>query len=142
MSKLPTLPKPPKGVQLVLKCPESVLFIDLSFRGNLSSVFRRVYGIDYSPAYVVYDTIEKWRDFTSNTFNLQLSQKLKPDEVAQKFITTTARTARQLVRTAQIVSSPTRWRSSHLRQDLLEDLNAYWNAYEDHTTCLHSFWDV
>jgi len=143
MSSLPPLPKPPTGVAYALTVPQSVLFADLSLRGSLPSVFRRIFGIEYAPAYIVVDDGAMWWDFSSNDpFNRQLSSELKPDEVAQKFITVTARTARNLVRTAQIVSSPARWRGSHLGQDLLEDLNAYWDAYEDHMSSLYTFWNV
>jgi len=143
MSTLPTLPNPPAGVVLAVKVPSSVLYRDLSFRGNLSSTFRRVYGIDYAPTYVAYNAVQMWWDISGDSpFNRHLSPELKPDVVAQKFITITARNARQLVRTAQIVSSPSRWRHSHLHQDLLEDLNIYWDAYEDHMTCLYAFWNV
>jgi len=142
MSTLPILPKPPEGVQLGLKCPQSVLFLDLTFRGNLAPVFRRVYGIDYSPAYIAYDATEKSWDFTNNEFNRHISPELDAEKVAQKFITTTHRTAKQLIRIAQIVSSPTRWRKSHIRQDLLEDLNLYWDTYEEHTICSYVFWAV
>jgi phosphoenolpyruvate synthase/pyruvate phosphate dikinase len=143
MSVLPALPKPPEGVSFVLTIHQSVLYADLSFRGSLPTVFSRVYGIDYAPAYILYNATEKWFDLSENDpFTRLLSPKLKSDEVAQKYISTTARTARQLVRIAQIVSSPTRWRSSHLRKDLLEDFNMYWDAYEDHMTCLHTFWHV
>jgi len=143
MSKLLPLPKPPKGVTFNLKCPSSVLYRDLSFHGNSSNVFRRVYGFDYSMDYVVYDAAElRWDISYNNPFNCLLSPELNAVEVAQKFITTTSRNARQLVHTAQIVSSPTRWRKSHLKKDLLEDLNLYWDAYENHTTCLYPFWGV
>jgi len=143
MSQLPTLPKPPKGVTHALTCHHSVLSTDQFIRGCLPFVYHRVFGFDYSPTYYVYDDGAIRWDFSSDdSFTRQLSPDLNPDEVAQTFITTTARTARRLVRTAQIVSSPTRWQSSHFRQDLLEDLNTLWDAYEDHTTCLPTFWSV
>lgn len=142
MSKLPVLPNPPKGVQLGLKCPQAVLFLDLTFRGNLAPVFQKVYGINYSPSYIAYDATEKSWDFTNNEFNRYISPELNAEKVAQKFITTTHRTAKQLIRIAQIVSSPSRWRKSHIKQDLLEDLNLYWNTYEEHTICSYVFWAV
>jgi phosphoenolpyruvate synthase/pyruvate phosphate dikinase len=140
---LPILPKLPENLDLALTYPQSVLCTDLSFRGNLPPVFQKVYGIDYSPEYVVYDAMKQYWDLSGTVqFNRQLCPDLKPDIVAQKSITITAHTARQLVRTAQIVSSPTRWRKSHIRQDLLEDLNIFWDAYEEHMTCLYTFWNV
>ena len=143
MSQLPPIPKPPKGVEYTLTSSCSVLFRNLLLRGLLLSKFRKVYGINYTQAYYLADNGSVYWDFSDDDqFNRLLSPQLKPDEVAQKFITVTARTARQLVRTAQIVSSPTRWHSSRLRQDLLEDLNAFWDAYEDHMTCLPTFWNV
>jgi phosphoenolpyruvate synthase/pyruvate phosphate dikinase len=143
MSTLPSLPKHLEGVANALTCPQSVLFTNLSLRGNLPSVFQRIFGIDYAPDYIVYNGGAMRWDFSDNDpFNRRLSPELKPDVVAQKFITTTARTSRRLVRTAQVVSSPARWRKSHLKQDLLEDLNAYWNAYEDHLSSLYKFWNV
>ena len=154
MSNLPILPKPPEGVQLGLKCPQSVLYNDLGFRGCLPSGFRRVYGIDHAFTYIAIDGGVKSLDLTNSEFMRKLSPELKADVVAQKYITTTARNIRQLIRTAQIVSSPTRWRceppgwltphwqKSHLRQDLLDDLNLYWDAYEDHAICMYLFWGV
>ena len=143
MSLLPTVPPPPEGVTFNHNILQSVLFNDLGFRGNRSSIFRRVYGIAYSPAYVLYDDTAKWWDISiDNPFSRLLSPELKPDIVAQKYITTTARTARQLVRIAQIVSSPIRWRKHQLKQDLMEDLNSLWDAYEEHMTCLYTFWNV
>ena len=142
MSALPILPKPPKGVQLGLKCPQSVLYIDLGFRGCTAPAFRRIYGIDFAFDYIVYDSSEKCFNLVNSEFNRQLSPELKPDVVAQKYITVTAQNIRKLIRTAQTVSSPTRWRSSHLRQDLLEDLNAYWDAYEDHCASMYLFFGV
>jgi len=122
--------------------PQSVLSTDLGYRGNLPSVYQKIYGIDYYPSYIVFDDSAKFRNITSNEFNRKVSQELDAVEVAQKFITTTARTARRLIRTAQIISSPARLRVSHIRQDLLEDLNIYWNAYEEHSPSMYSFWDV
>jgi len=142
VSGLPPLPKPPEGVQLVLKCLQSVLNSDLSFRGNRASVFRRIYGIDFAFEYFVYNCGEKYFDSTSDRFCKQLSTELNPDVVAQKYITAMGRNARKLIRTAQIVSSPTRWRKSYLRQDLLEDLTSYWDAYEEHSTAMPTFWIV
>jgi phosphohistidine swiveling domain-containing protein len=142
MSKLPTLPKAPKGVQLGLKCPQSVLYMDLGLRGCLTSAFRRIYGVDHAYNYIVYDSSEKSFDLDNHEFHRRLSPELKADVVAQKYLTTSMRNARKLIRTAQIVSSPARWRSSHLRQDLMEDLNAYWDAYEDHTNTMYVFWGL
>lgn len=142
MSTLQTLPKPPKGVQLGLKCPQSVLYIDLGFRGCTSSAFRRNYGINFAFDYIVYDCAEKCFNLVNSEFNRQLSPELKPEEVAQKYITVTSRNIRRLVRTAQTVSSPTRWRSFHLQKDLLEDLNMYWDAYEDHAASMYLFFGV
>jgi phosphoenolpyruvate synthase/pyruvate phosphate dikinase len=143
MSTLPVLPKPPEGVAYALTVPQSVLFADLSLLGSLPSVFRRVFGIDYAPTYIVVDDGAMRWDFSENDpFNRQLSIDLKPTEVAQKFITVTARTARRLVRTTKIVASPTRWRISHIGKDLLDDLNIYWDAYEDHMASLYTFWNV
>jgi len=143
MSRLSSLPKPPTGVAYALTVPQSVLFADLSLRGSFPTVFRKVFGVDYAPRYIVVDDGAMWWDFSdSDPFNQLLSPKLKPDEVAQKFITVTARTARKLVRTAQIVSCPSRWRKSHLGKDLLEDLNAFWDAYEEHMASLYTFWNV
>ena len=142
MSTLPTYPAPPKGVQLGLKCPQSVLYMDLTLRGSIEPVFRRNYGINHAFKYIIYDSIEKCFDFTSDELMRKLSPELKADVIAQKFITITERNVRRLIRTAQIVSSPTRWRKSHIRQDLLEDLNAYWDAYEDHANAMYVFWGV
>ena len=142
MSTLPALPKAPEGVQLGLKCPQSVLYMDLGLRGCLAPAFRRIYGVDHSYSYIVYNSSEKSFDLDNHEFHRQLGPELKADVVAQKYITTSMRNARRLIRTAQIVSSPTRWRSSHLRQDLLEDLNAYWDAYEDHANAMYVFWGV
>jgi phosphoenolpyruvate synthase/pyruvate phosphate dikinase len=143
LNTLPSLPKPLEGVAYALTVPQSVLFADLSFRGCLSSVFQRIFGINYEPNYIVVDDgAMRWDYSNGDPFNKQLSSELEPVEVAQKFITVTARTARRLIRTAQIVSSPSRWRNSHLKQDLLEDLDAFWNAYEDHMSSLYTFWNV
>jgi len=140
---LPILPKPPEGVAYALTVPQSVLFADLSLLGSLPSVFRRVFGIDYAPTYIVVDDGAMRWDFSENDpFNRQLCAELDPATIAQKFITVTARTARKLVRTTQIVSSSTRWRDSHIGKDLLADLDAYWDAYEDHMASLYTFWNV
>jgi len=143
MSNLPTLPKHLEGVSNALTCPQSVLFTDLSLRGNLSSVFCRIFGIEYAPDYIVYNGGAMRWDFSDNDpFNRCLSPELKPDVVAQRFITSTARTSRRLVRTAQAVSHPARWRKSNFKEDLLKDLNVYWDAYEDHLSSLYKFWNV
>ena len=143
MSTLPVLPNPPEGVAYALTVPQSVLFADLSLRGSLPPVFHRVFGIDYAPAYIVVDNgAMRWNFSESDPFNKLLNPELIPDEVAQKFITVTARTARCLIRTAQIVSSPSRWRKSHIEKDLLEDFNSFWDAYENHMTSLYTFWNV
>lgn len=142
MVLLKSLPKPPEEVKFGLKCPQSVLYIDLGFRGCLAPTFRRIYGIEYAIKCIVYDSTEKYFTFTDNEFNRQLSPDLKADVIAEKYIATTARNARKLIRTANIVSSPTRWRTSHLKEDLLEDLNAYWDAYEDHANSMYVFWGV
>ena len=141
--ELQTLPKHLEVDTNALTCPQSVLFTDLSLRGNFKSVFSRIWGIDYAPDYIVYNSGGMRWDFTdSDPFNRCLNSDLKPDAVAQKFITVTARTSRRLVRTAQILASDARWRKSNLKQDLLEDLNTYWNAYEDHLSSLYKFWNV
>jgi|GEM_PF-3509370 len=142
MSNLLPLPKAPEGVQLGLKCPQSVLYIDLGLRGCTAAGFRRIYGVDHEFKYISMDDGVKCFDLTNSEFIRKLSPELKADIVAQKFITTMSRNIRKLVRTAQIVSSPTRWRGSHLRQDLLEDLNTYWDAYEDHANCMYLFWGI
>jgi len=143
MSLLPKLPKAPDGVTFGMSIRQSVLYNDLGFRGNRSIAFRRVYGIDYSPAYISCDNNAKsWDRSKDNNFNRQLCFELNPEVIAQKFISTTARTARQLVRIAMIVSSTMRWRKNHIKEDLLEDLNVFWDAYEDHMTCLYTFWNV
>ena len=142
MSDLLPLPKPPEGIQLGLKCPQSVLYIDLGLRGCTAPAFRRLYGVDHAFNYISMDDGIKSFNLTNSEFMQKLSPELKADVIAQKFITTMARNIRKLVRTAQIVSSPTRWRSSHFRQDLLEDLNAYWDAYEDHANCMYLFWGI
>jgi len=109
----------------------------------LRPVFSRIFGIDYAPGYIVYNGGAMRWDFSDNDpFNMCLNPELKPDIVAQRFITSTARTSRRLVRTAQMVSSPSRWRKSYLKQDLLLDLNSYWDAYEDHLSHLYKFWNV
>ena len=79
MSQLPPLPKPPEGVKYLLTCSQSVLFTDLLLRGNGPSVYRRVYGIDYTYSYYVYDGGEIRHDFPSN-FKRHLSSELKPDK--------------------------------------------------------------
>lgn len=143
MSSLPTLPKHLEGVTNALTCPQSVLFTNLSLRGNVRSVFDRIFGIDYAPDYIVYNGGAMRWDFSDNDpFNKCLSPDLKPDVVAQRFISSTGRTSRRLVRTAQMVSSPSRWRESHFKQDLLADMNLYWDAYEDHLSHLYKFWNV
>lgn len=143
MTSLPALPKAPQGVAYALTVPQSVLFADLSLRGSLPSVFSRVFGIDYAPGYIVVDDGAMLWDFSDgDPFNRLLSTELSPVEVAQVFITTTARTSRRLTRTARIVSSPTRWRADRLGEDLLEDLSLYWDAYEEHMSSLYTFWNV
>jgi phosphoenolpyruvate synthase/pyruvate phosphate dikinase len=143
MANLPVLPKHLEGVSNALTCPQSVLFTDLSLRGNLKPVFQRIHGIVHLPEYIVYNGGAMRWDFSDNDpFTKLLSPELDPVVVAQKFITTTGRTSRRLVRTAQMVSTPTRWRSTHLNEDLLTDLKIYWDAYEDHLSCLYKFWNV
>jgi len=143
MSKLHALPKHLEGVSNALTCPQSVLFTNLSLRGNLKSVFKRIFGIDHAPEYIVYNGGAMRWDFSDNDpFTRCLDSELRADVVAQKFITSTARTSRRLVRTAQMVANPSRWRKSNLKEDLLDDLNSYWDAYEDHLSSLYKFWNV
>ena len=66
MSKLLPLPKPPKGVTLGLKCPQSVLYVNLTMRASLAPVYLRLYGIDHTISYNVYDNGEKCWDYKNN----------------------------------------------------------------------------
>jgi phosphohistidine swiveling domain-containing protein len=122
------------------------MFADLSLRGSKRSVFRATFGIDYEPEYIAIDRggAMSWNFSPSDPFVAALSgsSPASPHAVAERFIETMGRTSRFLTRTAQIVAAPSRRRSSQLRSDLLEDLTAFWDAYEAHMSSLFTFWNV
>lgn len=138
------LPEPPPDVRYALTVPQSVTFADLSLRGSTRGVFRRALDIDYEPLYIAIDNgAMSWNFTPSDPFVGALSpgSDVDPTRVAQRFIELMGRTSRSLVRKAQVLSPGTRRRSGN-REDLLADLQEYWNAYETHMTSLFTFWNV
>lgn len=148
MTELRTLPKAPSGVQYALTVPQSVMFADLSLRGSKREVFRRVFGINYEPKYIAidYGGAMSWDYTQTDPFIAALAMSSdpleKPESVTLRFIETMGRTSRFLVRTAQIVGPQSRRRNTEKCEDLLEDLNLFWDAYEAHMSSLFTFWNV
>lgn len=144
MTSLSPLPVSPPDVRYALTVPQSVTFADLSLRGSTRSVFRRALDADYEPRYIAIDNgAMSWNFTPSDPFVgvLSLGSEVDPVRVAQRFIDLMGRTSRSLVRKAQVLSPATRRRPGS-RDDLLADLQDYWNAYEMHMTSLFTFWNV
>ena len=134
-------PSPPDGVRYVLTVPQSVLFTELSMKGNLSSRFAQVFGFDYEPSYICYDN----GDISWEVEDRRFEQALFADGAAlsavQRFISVMESTSRVLDKVSRIVSAQES-RRLNVEMDLAEDLNEYWDAYKSHMTNLFTFWCV
>jgi phosphohistidine swiveling domain-containing protein len=142
-SRLPDQPAAPAGVKYALTVPQSVLFADLSLRGNRARAFQSAMGVKYEPRFVAVDGGAMSWDFTdSDPFVSSLVAKHRdlPGAI-RSFIDATATTSRLLLRTARYLG-PHEMRRPGVFNDVLADLRAYWDAYELHMTNLYTFWNI
>jgi phosphoenolpyruvate synthase/pyruvate phosphate dikinase len=141
-SKLPPQPKAPEGVKYALTVPQSVLFADLSLQGNRRAVFKKVLGIDYEPAYISIDAggAMSWNyDNDEGFVSALLGIGGSAVDAIDAFIALMERTAKKLDKISiNIESSKPRAK----KDDLMQDISAYWQAYEEHMTSLFTFWNV
>ena len=141
-ASLPPQPAPPPGVQYALTVPQSVLFADLSLRGNLRPAFHAVFGTDYEPSYIAIDDGAMSWNYTSDR---SLQEALVGDGSARegvaRFLTAVSATARAVEKTAGVVG-PGANRRPGVASDVVQDLREYWTVYEFHMTSLFTFWNV
>jgi phosphohistidine swiveling domain-containing protein len=137
--QLKPLPPRPYGATYKLTLHEPIVFASLSSKGRTAPYYKKVLGVDYGEPYYEQNDSVIYVNLTDMNLIRALSPDLDPEIVAQKVITAMSRTARQLIRTVQIVSNPSRWRKEHFAQDLLEDLNTLWEAYLMHSPSLNGF---
>lgn len=135
-------PLPPAGVEEALSMPRTVLYADLGLRGNLRSRFRRVLQLDYEPVYIGFDgpgiswNYKADRDFDSRLYGAG------PIAAGVAHFITAMETTSRLLRKVSLLLAPRANRRPGSRDDILDDLRAYWDARELHTTNLFSFWNV
>jgi phosphohistidine swiveling domain-containing protein len=139
---LSSLPTAPHGVKYALTVPQSVLFADISLRGNRPAAFREVFGVDFALNYIVIDDGAMSWDFTGDArFAQALFGTSEPVASVRRFIAAMGTTARAVERTSWLLASPTTRRPRSV-EDVLQDLREYWDAYERHMTSLFTFWNV
>ena len=138
---LPGKPTPPDGATYALTVPQSVLFADLSLRGNKRDAFAEVFEIDYEPAYIDIDNGAMTWDYSANDpFVRLLRDGLDLPAGLERFIEAMGRTSREVEKTSAVLGSvvPVPDTLEALRQVLQE----YWTVYELHMTSLFTFWNV
>lgn len=143
MKQLPKQPKAPKGVKYALTVPQSVLFADLSLRGNRKNLFKAVLGINYEPEYIAIDAggAMSWNYDDDKEFERQILQASgSAVDAIDSFIASMERTARNLNKVAKSIESD--YLRTGKNEDLIADLRAYWDAYEQHMISLFTFWNV
>lgn len=135
--KLLEQPEAPKGVKYALTVPQSVLFADLSLRGNRKPVFKEVFRIDYEPAYIAIDVggAMSWNYDNDDDLNETLLGKGSTAGAIKSFIELMDTTTKSLNEVSKHIGTSK-------SDDLLSSLNIYWNAYERHMTSLFTFWNV
>jgi phosphoenolpyruvate synthase/pyruvate phosphate dikinase len=140
--KLYPAPKIPKGVKHALSVHHSVLFIHLSFLGNLRNEFKRAMRFNYETQFLINDSHDaSWNYETDEEFAKSFVGKRKVEQVVIDFIDTMGTTARNLDKVSKLVASNSLRRKGN-KKDLIEDLEIYWNAYKQHMTSLTVFWNV
>lgn len=143
MNKLPILPNAPEGVKYTLTVPQSVLFAELSLRGSMRGAFEQAMCIDYEPDFIAIDAggAMSWNNDEDANFNKALLKNGKLEEAIRRFIDTMDRTSRWLQKVSNSIESSKLRRSSN-SDDILEDLEMYWQAYMLHMTSLFTFWNA
>ncbi len=141
--KLQPIPPAPQGVRYTLTVPQSVLFADLSLQGSKHSAFRQAMQLDYEPRYVLIDAggAMSWNYDNDEDFTKALLKDGSVTEGIDHFVETMERTARALSKISKTIESPELRRKSS-RDDVLEDLETYWQAYKVHMTSLFTFWNA
>lgn len=139
---LEPLPHAPDGVKYALTVPQSVLFADISLRGNRREAFEQVFGTPFELQYVVIDDGAMSWDYRGDADAVSnLCGTLEPVAAIRRFISAMGATARAVERTSWILASPSNRRADHI-DDLMADLKEYWDAYERHMTSLFTFWNI
>ncbi len=142
LSPLPRQPKSPAGVKYALTVPQSVLFADLTLQAHNRPTMKVALGMDYAPAYVAIDAggAMSWNYDADEAFEAALIGDQAVDDALSGFVDCMAATARKLERRSSLASPLVRQPDNP--DDLLEDLQEYWQAYKLHMTTLFSFWNV
>jgi phosphohistidine swiveling domain-containing protein len=139
--KLAKPPKAPSGVKYALTVPRSVLFADLLMHANLRPVMYTAYGMDYERDYAIIDAkVISFNHDSDEIFTAAFTAGRSVEEALNGFVDSMAVTARKLQRRSSLVSSQTR--RPHNSNDILEDLQDYWQACRLHMASLFSFWNV
>lgn len=140
--KLPAQPKAPKGVKYALTVPQSVLFAELTFQGCLRPMMREALGINFEVQYIAIDAggAIYFNYDTDQAFDNAFIANRPIEDALHSFVDAMAATARKLDRRSSLASAHTRRTGN--REDILEDLEDYWQAYKLHMTTLCNFWNV
>jgi phosphohistidine swiveling domain-containing protein len=141
MNALPGKPAAPPSVAYALTVPQSVLFADLSLRGNKRGAFASVFDLDYEPSYIEIDNgAMAWDYSLDEPFVSLISDGLDIAAALERFIEAIGRTARDVEKTSYVLSSvlplPT---NIH---DLRDVLREYWDTYELQMPTLFMYWNV
>ncbi len=141
--KLAERPPAPKGVKYALTVPQSVLFTELSFQACLRPVFQEALNMDYELDYLAIDAngAMSWNYDSDKTFDVALIGDQPIETALSSFVDLMTATARRLERHSSSLASA-HTRRTHNRDDILEDLQEYWQAYRLHQASLCSFWNV
>jgi phosphoenolpyruvate synthase/pyruvate phosphate dikinase len=142
-SRLAKQPKLPPDVKYALTVPQSVLFTELSFQACRRPVLQKALSMDYEPDYLAIDTggAMFWNYDNDKNFNTALIAGRPVEEALSGFVNSMAATARKLERRSTSLAAA-QTRRARSRDDILEDLQDYWQAYMLHMTTLCSFWNV
>jgi phosphoenolpyruvate synthase/pyruvate phosphate dikinase len=137
--KLTRLPDAPKGVKYALSVPQSVLFADLSLRGNLKQNFKKI-ELDYEPKYIAIDAggAMSWNYDNDQDFINALLGSGPTKEGISKFTKLMELTAKKL----QVIATRIESTTYKNYKEVNNDLKLYWDAYELHSTSLFTFWNV
>src|SRR4051794_25017677 len=126
--KLQAVPTTPKGVKHALSVRHSVLFIHLSFLGNLRNEFKRAMRLNYETQFIINDNHDAcWNYETDEEFAKSFVGKRSVEQVVSDFINAMGTTSRNLDKVSQLVASNSLRRKGN-KKDLIEDLEVYWSA--------------